>query len=204
LATFGRAVSTTTISDWFLYANPYRGSIRKSNKVPFAKFASKNIQKFQKYEQIVGGIYPRKIKFCDEKSLKGLELIGTSVRIDPLTGHVPPALMPRDFKVRYSIIGICGMDVTVPPMFYHISDGNTTGTSFVEFIKCAVSMNYLKKMMSWCWTMRHGIPVTTAIFLTIFFGIVKVQMENLFTFFLFFCRPTPQSYLLLSRRGIPC
>jgi transposase len=145
LATTGTVVSTTTISDWFLYSNPYRGSIRKANKVPFAKFAAKNIRKFERYEQIVGGIYPWKIKFCDEKSLKGLELIGTSVRVDPLTGHVPPALMPRDFKVRYSIIGICGMDVTVPPMFYYISDGNTSGASFVEFIKCAVSMNYLKK-----------------------------------------------------------
>ena len=53
---------------------------------------------------------PIRIKYGDEKHLKGQELFNRPTRRDPLTGERPPMLVPPDFRNTYTIIGFCGLD----------------------------------------------------------------------------------------------
>ncbi len=76
-----------------------------------------------------------KIKFCDEKSLKALEMIGLKARPDPYTGEMPGTLVPKDWKVKYSIIGICGIDPTMPPLIFKMQQENTTAAVFMDFME---------------------------------------------------------------------
>jgi transposase len=140
----GHDVSINLICQWFLKNHPYRAAMRKTNPVPIAKFTARNQAKFDEYVSTVGGIDPMKLKFADEKSLKGIELFGLKNRADPYTGIVPGKHVPPDYRVKYSIIGLCGIDETMPPLVYTISQQNTTGAIFMDFIEEAVGKGHLK------------------------------------------------------------
>mmetsp|Transcript_26591 Transcript_26591/g.40981 ORF Transcript_26591/g.40981 Transcript_26591/m.40981 type:complete len:142 (+) Transcript_26591:650-1075(+) len=80
------------------------------------------------YVATVSTIDPSRIKFGDEKHLKGQELFNRKVRRDVLTGVVPASLTTSDFRNTYTITGFCGIDPRSTPVWYNIHD-DTNGAS---------------------------------------------------------------------------
>ena len=67
----GTVASLSVICLWFLKEHPFCASMRVANPIPIAKFSAPNQDKFEAYMTAVGGIDPVKVKFADEKSLRG-------------------------------------------------------------------------------------------------------------------------------------
>ena len=61
------------------------------------------------YVNIITQINPVRLKFCDEKHLKGRELFLRKGRRDPQTGIIKTVCVPLDFRNAYTIIGVCGV-----------------------------------------------------------------------------------------------
>ena len=85
----GKKVDKSAICKLFLKAFPVRASLRKTNPIPINKFKPAHIEKFEDYVATINGIDPMRLKFADEKLLKGLELFGLRARPDPYTGKMP-------------------------------------------------------------------------------------------------------------------
>jgi hypothetical protein len=73
---------------------------------------------------------PRRLKFGDEKSLKGAELFNRKVRRDPITGVTPPVIADSDFRNSYCIMGFCGVDLMNAPFQFTIGEDNHDAESF--------------------------------------------------------------------------
>jgi hypothetical protein len=67
---------------------------------------------------------PRRLKFGDEKSLKGAELFNCKVRRDPITGVTSPVIADSDFRNSYCIMGFCGVDLMNAPFQFTIGEDN--------------------------------------------------------------------------------
>ena len=108
----GTIVSKSTISRFFTNAFPHRGGLCRPNLVPFDKFRPENIEKAIEYEYIdfIADIAPERIKFGDEKHLKGDEIFNRKVRRNPLTGEVPEMIVSPDFRNRYNLTGFCSIN----------------------------------------------------------------------------------------------
>ena len=81
----GTVVSESTVSCFFLHAFPIRGGFVKPNLVPYDKFRPENKAKAYEYLYMLSHYAPERVKFGDEKSLKGQELfsrrfVGTQKR----------------------------------------------------------------------------------------------------------------------------
>mgnify|MGYP005855778119 CR=1 FL=1 len=138
----GSAVSKTVLSDWFCSRFPVKMSFRKTNKVPLDKFKLKNVLRIHEYHLTVNFLLqtPWKLKFGDEKPLKGCDLFNGAARKDPFTGIVPPTIVNSDFRNTYNVIGYCGIDISVPAVDYYIvgEDQTTTAFVFMESVKCSI------------------------------------------------------------------
>jgi hypothetical protein len=91
----GTILSSTTVSDWFNKRFPYAGSMRKPSLVPKDKFKLENIDKWQSYIADIVSLHPIRLKFGDEKHLKGEDLCNAFVQKDPITGEVPTTAVDR-------------------------------------------------------------------------------------------------------------
>jgi hypothetical protein len=83
--------------------------------VPYDKFRPGNIEKAWEYLGHLSKISPERLKYGDEKSLKGRAIFNKKARRDVLTGLVPATLTDPDLRNSYSIIGICGKAGDPPP-----------------------------------------------------------------------------------------
>ena len=88
---------------------------------------------------------PHRIKFGDEKPLKGADLFNGKARKDPFTGLVPPTIVDSDFRNTYNIIGFCGIDIRNPAVDFYIvgEDETTTAATFMAAIECSVAKGFL-------------------------------------------------------------
>ena len=59
-----------------------------------------------------------RLKFGDEKHIKGSELWYQKTRRNVFTEIVPPALTTSDFRNTDSIVGFCGIDERTTPLLY--------------------------------------------------------------------------------------
>ena len=57
-----------------------------------------------------------RIKFGDEKHVKGAELFCRKTRRAVFTGEVPPVLTHADVRNTSSIVGFCGIENRTPPV----------------------------------------------------------------------------------------
>ena len=106
----GTVTSKSVVSRFFLEAFPHRGGLCKPNLVPFDKFCPENIERAFDYLEVISRIAPQRIKFGDEKHLKGKAIFNRKVRRNPWTGHVPEMAVPSDFRNRYNLTGFCSID----------------------------------------------------------------------------------------------
>ncbi len=97
-------------------------NLRKANMVPIDKFKPENIERALEYIHAVLSLDQSRLKFVDEKSLKGAEIFNRKVRRDPITGEVPSIITDSDFRNTYTIIGLCGVDTGEVPSIITYSD----------------------------------------------------------------------------------
>ena len=72
-------------------------------------FRPHNVEKAVEYIKALARINPSRLKYADEKSLKGKDICNKLARRDPLPGIVPQTMTDPDLRNTYSIIGICGI-----------------------------------------------------------------------------------------------
>ena len=70
----GISVSNASIERFFIDTFPFRGTFCKPNLVPYDKFKPENEARLVEYISFIVQQRPARIKFGDEKSLKGQEL----------------------------------------------------------------------------------------------------------------------------------
>ena len=94
----GCDVSTATISRFLNWSCPFKGSLCNGNIVPVDKFRPDNFLRATEYLDAISRISPYRLKFGDEKLLKGAEVYCRKNRRNPLNGVVPPIVTNSDFR----------------------------------------------------------------------------------------------------------
>lgn len=148
LLSHGTFVSTSTLSAWFRNAFPHKMTFCKTNKVPIDKFKPENALRIHEYLLTMSLLLHmiHKIKFGDEKPLKGAELFNGKARKDPFTGVVPGTVVDSDFRNTYNIIGFCGIDVRAPAVDYYIinsQEQTTTAAVFMAAVEASLAKGFL-------------------------------------------------------------
>ena len=92
----GTIVSRSTVSRYFRHGFPVRGGLCKPNLIPYDKFRPKNIEKAKEYIRILARLDPRRIKYADEKSLKGRAIFNKKARRDVVTNIIPAVMTDFD------------------------------------------------------------------------------------------------------------
>jgi hypothetical protein len=105
----GTMVSKMLVSCFVNHAFPIRAGLCVPNLVPYDRFCPQNIEKAVEYIRALARIDPGRLKYANEKSLKGKDIYNKLARRDPFTGVVPPTMADPDLQNTYSIIGMCGI-----------------------------------------------------------------------------------------------
>ena len=140
----GTLVHETTISRIFNHGFEIKGSLCKTNMVPYDKFRPENLERAIEYLLMLSAFDRSRIKFGDEKHLKGAELWCRKTRRSVITGDIPPMMTHPDFRNTYTIVGMCGIDLLTTPLFYSISQGTNDAQNFAEYIELAILSGFLK------------------------------------------------------------
>jgi hypothetical protein len=115
------------------------------NLGPYNKFKPGNIEKAWEYLEHISKISPERLKYGDEKSLKGKEIFNKLARRDVLTGLVLQTKTDPDLRNTYSIIGmICGICTRSTPVRYRITDTTVDADLFSMEIESAITMRFLR------------------------------------------------------------
>ena len=112
--------------------------------VPIDKFKPENIERALEYIHAVLSLDQSRLKFVDEKSLKGAEIFNRKVRRDPITGEVPSIITDSDFRNTYTIIGFCGVDTSAPPFFFNLNQFTNDSEAFSIAVEEAIIAGFLK------------------------------------------------------------
>ena len=140
----GTIVSESVVSRWFNHAFEFRGGLCVPNLVPYDKFRPHNVEKAVEYIKALARINPSRLKYADEKSLKGKDICNKLARRDPLTGIVPPTMTDPDLRNTYSIIGICGISRRSTPVRYRITESTVDAEIFALEIEDAIASRFLR------------------------------------------------------------
>ena len=139
-------VSSSFISTFFDKEGPYRGNFRVMNKVPVDKYKASNIVTYADYLNYISYVPPWKIKFGDEKSVKGEEVFNFTGRIDPVTGEKPQLVVPSDFRNTYCVMGMITVDRTCwPPLIFTMGEENHDAAAFTSFVVAAVGSGWIRR-----------------------------------------------------------
>ena len=171
----GTVVSESTISRLFTGGLPYSARLYRPNLVPLDKLRPDNMEKALEYLVTVALVDPSRIKYGDEKLLKGQELFNRKVRRDPFTGEIPAVYTSPDFRNTYALTGFCGIDTRSPALFFTLHDANNDATQFAIDLQAAINSGFFHPgdilvldnaayhkggentvLESWLWS-RHGI-----------------------------------------------
>jgi hypothetical protein len=137
-------VSKAVISKWFLTTFPFKGRMRKLNKVPIDKFTDNNILQWAEFIYHIEQIPPWCIVFGDEKPLKGGELFNRWGCVDPLTGLVEDFVIDSDWRNTYAITGLCQIGRDRPPFSYIVHDVSNNAAVFCDFVVQNLSSGFLQ------------------------------------------------------------
>ena len=140
----GTFVSRQVISRWFRTTFPFKGSMRKLNRIPIDKFTDNNLLRWAEYMYRVEQVPQWRLVFGDEKSLKGADLFNRSGRADPLTGLVEDFVIDSDWRNTYAITGLCRIGPDRPPFSYIIHDGSNNAAVFSDFVMQNLQSGFLQ------------------------------------------------------------
>ena len=136
-------VGKSTISRFFLEAFPHRGGLCKPNLVPYDKFRPRNMEKAIDYVNFISGIDPHRIKFGDEKHLKGADVFNRKSRRNPVSGEVPVTIVSPDFTNRYTLIGFCSIDPRTPPVWCSIHENTNDADRFAIELEYCIQSGFI-------------------------------------------------------------
>lgn len=96
------------------------------------------------YMALIWGIHPRRLKFCDEIVVTGLDPFFTAQAGTP-SGRAELVCTSSDSRASacYSIIGFCGIDRRTRPVDYCINTGMTDAEAFCEAVDFALIRGFL-------------------------------------------------------------
>ena len=83
----GVFVSPSVIGKWFKHSFSCKGTVGKLNQVPIDKFTPENVLRTIEHWDFIARIDPFRLKFGDEKPLKGEDLFNRKGRANPLNGE---------------------------------------------------------------------------------------------------------------------
>jgi hypothetical protein len=178
LATLGTFVSPQLISAALKKRYTYSATLRNADLIPIDKFKRENLRRFAEFDRYIGQIDPSRIKCCDEKLLKGAELINRKVRRDPDTGEVPSIQVDSDFRNTYSLVGFCGIDPKSPSFFYHMTEANMIPANFALRLNKPFLQAFCGATIFYFWTMPSGTKEGTTMILRSFYGTIISRMGN--------------------------
>ena len=127
-------MSESTISQFFLQGFPIRGQ---------DKFKPENVVQYFEYVDFIATVDPRRLKFGDEKLLKGAKVFCRKGCRNVLTGETPSFMVNGDFCNTYSIISFCRINKKTPPLSFVMHDEKNDATSFSEAITGAIAERFL-------------------------------------------------------------
>ena len=140
----GTIVHPTTICRFFREGFAISGRMCKTNLIPYDKFQPDNYEKALEYMMFISVLKPERIKFGDEKHLEGADLFCRKVRRNVITGEVPAIKTHPDFRLRYTIVGFCGIDPSVTPVRYGFTVNTNNAENFAHQIILAIFTGWLK------------------------------------------------------------
>jgi hypothetical protein len=79
---------------------------------------------------VLSTIDPMRVRFGDEKLVKGRELFCHRTRKNVFTGEVPCVVTTSDFRNTYSIYGMCGINPTTTTLYLRIHNGTNDSEEF--------------------------------------------------------------------------
>ena len=136
----GNSVSEDTISRFFSYGLPYKGSLVKTSLVPVDKFKPENEVRAHRYLNFLHPLNPHNIIFMDEKSLRSEEMFNRKVRRNPLNGLIPLITTNSNFRFAFSITGFCTINKSRPnALWYRIHNRTNDAPTFRE--TCVMAYN---------------------------------------------------------------
>ena len=103
---------------------------------------------------------PERVKFGDEKLLKGQDLYNRQVRVNPMTGVAAPIITDPDFRNTHSITGFCSIDPRTTPMWFRIHRANNNAEQFKADVEGAIASGFLGKRVLELGILVSGIPDT--------------------------------------------
>jgi hypothetical protein len=135
-------VSRGVISKWFRTTFPFKGSMRKLNKVPIDKFTDNNTLCRAEFTYCVEQIPPWRLVFGDEKPLKGGELFNCWGHADPLTEE--DLVIDSDWRNTYAITGLCQIGHNRLPFLYVVHDGSNNAAVFCVFAILNLAIGFIQ------------------------------------------------------------
>jgi hypothetical protein len=138
-------VSTSTVTRVWTDGFGVEASLLKPNLVPRDKFKCENVERARELISIVAQVDEVRLKFCDEKRLKGAEIYDQKCQRDPLTGVVVNLPTESDFRDSWTVIGFCGFDMSTAPFCHQILELTNVAESFAVAIEGAIAFGFLKR-----------------------------------------------------------
>ncbi len=138
----GTVVSKSVLCRFFKEAYPFTASLHRPNLIPLDKFRPENSARAFEYLRIIAKVDPCRLKFGDEKCLKGREVFNRRVRRHPMTGEIPPMGTTPDFTNTYSLTGFCGIDRRATPVFCKLHEDANDASEFSESVELACAAGF--------------------------------------------------------------
>lgn len=136
---FGLRVSESLISDVFLRGFPHSARMNKANLIPAQKYSPQNASRYAEACLLLSMIPPNKIKFADEKTIKGDETYDSKSRRDPIDGTKEPAKADSsDVRQSINVIAIMSANKRHLPLYYSAGEFNGTSYSFKALLIRAI------------------------------------------------------------------
>ena len=130
---------------FFLQTFPHSAALYRPSLVLYYKFCPNNCITAIEYLNVIAKVDPYRLKFGDEKSLKGQEVYNRKVRRHPFTGEIPHLLTNSDFRNTYSLTGFCGIDKRSSAVFCTIHDDTNDATEFSVQVELALASGFFHR-----------------------------------------------------------
>jgi hypothetical protein len=140
----GTIVLSGTVLRCFKHAFPAWGWLCVPDLIPYDKFRPCKMEKAWEYLGCISKISPERLKYGNEKSLKGKAIFNKLAQRDVLTGLVPHTMTNLDLQITYSIIRICKICTGLTPVRYQITDAMVDTDLFLMEIEAAIAKRLLK------------------------------------------------------------
>lgn len=140
----GTLASESTICRWFQETFPHKGSLVKPNLVPRDKFTLENLLRTIEYLNLIRQVDRHRLKFCDEKLIKGSEIYSAKVRRDPMTGRADSVIVDSDFRNNWTVVGFCGISRASLPFDFYIHEDTNNAATFAWCVEQSVQKGFLQ------------------------------------------------------------